>query len=91
MMEETKMKREKGFTLVELLVAMVIGLVVMSAIYSTYISQQRSSETMEEVSTRRLRKSKVTVALAVRCCKCRQPRSTQRERRVVHGACHPPG
>ena len=44
------MKQEKGFTLVELLVAMVIGLVVMSAIYSTYVSQQRSSEVTEEVS-----------------------------------------
>ena len=49
--DEGKMRHEKGFTLVELLVAMVIGLVVMSAIYATYLSQIRSSEAMEEVST----------------------------------------
>lgn len=38
-----------GFTLVELLVAMVISLVVMGAIYSTYASQQRSYIVQEQV------------------------------------------
>lgn len=38
-----------GFTLVELLVAMVISLVVMTAIYSTYASQQRSYIVQEQV------------------------------------------
>ena len=41
---------EKGFTLVELLVAMVIAAIVMSAIYSVYASQQRSYMTQEQVA-----------------------------------------
>jgi len=40
---------DRGFTLVELLVAMVISLVVMTAIYSTYASQQRSYIVQEQV------------------------------------------
>lgn len=41
---------EPGFTLVEILVAMVIALVVMAAIYSTYQAQQRTYITQEQVS-----------------------------------------
>ncbi|MFH1490185.1 MAG: prepilin-type N-terminal cleavage/methylation domain-containing protein [Pseudomonadota bacterium] len=41
---------EQGFTLTELLVAMVIGLIVMAAVYSTYMSQLKSNEITQEVS-----------------------------------------
>ena len=44
------MNRENGFTLTELLVAMVIAGVVMAAVYSAYVSQQKSYEITEEVS-----------------------------------------
>ncbi len=43
-------ERESGFTLVELLVAMVISLVVMGGIYSTYYSQQKSYLAQEQVA-----------------------------------------
>lgn len=45
-----KMRQENGVTLVELLVAMVIGLVVMAAVYSTYNSQQQQYLVQEQVS-----------------------------------------
>ena len=44
------MRDETGVTLVELLVAMVIGLVVMAAIYSTYNSQQQQYLVQEQVA-----------------------------------------
>lgn len=44
------MKRESGFTLVELLVAMVIGAIVMAAAYSSFISQQKAYGITEAVS-----------------------------------------
>lgn len=44
------MSRENGVTLVELLVAITIGLVVMAAIFSTYRSQQKTHVTQEQVS-----------------------------------------
>lgn len=40
---------EKGFTIVEILVAVAISGVVMAGIYSAYYSQQRSYETQEKV------------------------------------------
>ena len=46
----SKMMQENGFTLVELLVAMTIGLAVMAAIYSTYNSQQQQYLVQEQVS-----------------------------------------
>ena len=46
----SKMMQENGVTLVEMLVAMVIGLVVMAAIYSTYNSQQQQYLVQEQVS-----------------------------------------
>jgi type IV pilus assembly protein PilW len=44
------MRSEKGFTLVELLVAMAIMSVVMGGVYSAYYSQQRSYIVQEQVA-----------------------------------------
>ncbi|MBT3257623.1 MAG: prepilin-type N-terminal cleavage/methylation domain-containing protein [Deltaproteobacteria bacterium] len=44
------LKRNLGFTLIELLVAMAISAVVMTAVYSTYQSQQKSYAVQEEVA-----------------------------------------
>ena len=44
------MQHENGFSLTELLVAMVISVIVMAAIYSAYVSQQKSYEITEAVS-----------------------------------------
>jgi type IV pilus assembly protein PilW len=44
------MKHENGFTLVELLVAMAMGLLIMAALYSTYASQQKSQVMIEKAS-----------------------------------------
>jgi type IV pilus assembly protein PilW len=46
---EGKMKKEKGFTLVELLVAMGISVVVMAGVYSVYFSQQKSYMAQEQI------------------------------------------
>jgi type IV pilus assembly protein PilW len=42
--------RTDGFTLVELMVAMTIGLIVMSSVYSTYRTQQKSYVLQEQVA-----------------------------------------
>ncbi|MBN1626085.1 MAG: prepilin-type N-terminal cleavage/methylation domain-containing protein [Deltaproteobacteria bacterium] len=42
---------EKGFTLIEILVAVAISGIVMAGIYSAYYSQQRSHEVQEQVVT----------------------------------------
>ncbi len=39
----------KGFTLVEMLMAMAAGLIVMTAIYSAYVNHQRSHVTQQLV------------------------------------------
>ncbi|MDB9823333.1 prepilin-type N-terminal cleavage/methylation domain-containing protein [Deltaproteobacteria bacterium] len=44
------MRNKKGFTIVEILVALAIGGIVMGAAYSMYISQQRSYQITEDVS-----------------------------------------
>jgi type IV pilus assembly protein PilW len=44
------LSKKEGFTLSELLVAMVMSAVVMAAIYSTYYSQQRSYLVQEQVA-----------------------------------------
>jgi type IV pilus assembly protein PilW len=44
------MRNENGFTLVELLVAMVMGLLIMAALYYTYASQQKSQVITEKVT-----------------------------------------
>lgn len=43
-------KNEGGFTLVEIMLAMVISVIVVAAIYAAYISQQRSSTAQEQVA-----------------------------------------
>jgi type IV pilus assembly protein PilW len=45
----TKILNCKGFTLVEIMVALAVSGIVMAAIYSAYISQQRSSIAQEQV------------------------------------------
>jgi len=47
--EMSKRLKEQGFTLVELLVAMGISAIVMSSIYYTYYSQQKSYTTQDQV------------------------------------------
>ena len=42
--------KQKGFTVVELLVAMAISAIVITAIYSTYLSQNKSYAIQEEVA-----------------------------------------
>jgi len=44
------MRNQKGFTLVEILVALAIGGIVMAAAYSMYISQQKAYQITEQVS-----------------------------------------
>lgn len=45
-----KEKNEKGFTLVELMIAMVISALVMASVYSVYYTQQKSYIVQEEVA-----------------------------------------
>ena len=49
-MKSNKSSNEKGFTLIELMVAMVISLVVMAAVFSTFKSQQDSYIVQSQVS-----------------------------------------
>jgi len=44
------MRHDEGFTLTEMLVAMVISVVAMSAVYSAYMSQQKAYQVTEEVA-----------------------------------------
>lgn len=44
------MKREKGFTLVELLVAMAISGIVVAAVYTAFITQQKSYTVQDQVA-----------------------------------------
>jgi type IV pilus assembly protein PilW len=48
-MIEEKMRNQKGFTIVEILVALAIGGIVLAAAYSMYMSQQRSYQITEQV------------------------------------------
>jgi prepilin-type N-terminal cleavage/methylation domain-containing protein len=44
-------KRKNGFTLIEMLVAMLIAFVILGGIYVVYTSQQRSYKTTEDVTS----------------------------------------
>lgn len=65
-------KRDEGFTLIELLVAMAIGLIVMSAIYSTYRTQQKSFILQEQVAAmqQNLRSAMFFMAREIRMAGC---------------------
>ena len=43
----SRMYKNKGFTLIELMIAMAVGSIIMAAIYSTYQAQQRSYTTQQ--------------------------------------------
>ncbi|RJQ64136.1 MAG: prepilin-type N-terminal cleavage/methylation domain-containing protein [Desulfobacteraceae bacterium] len=43
-------KKEGGFTIIELLIAMTVGLIVMSAVISTFIIQQKTFDVQEHVT-----------------------------------------
>lgn len=45
-----KLKRNNGFTIAEILIGMLIGTIVMGAIYSTYVIQSKSSVVQDQVS-----------------------------------------
>jgi type IV pilus assembly protein PilW len=45
-----KQREEKGFTLIEILVAMAISLVVMTGVYQVYVAQQKSYILQEQVA-----------------------------------------
>jgi type IV pilus assembly protein PilW len=45
-----KVKRNQGFTVIELLMAVAIGGIVLGSVYSTYTSQQRSYQITEDVT-----------------------------------------
>lgn len=47
---ESPRASETGFTLTELLVAMVLAGIVMASLYSAYLTQQRAYETTEDVT-----------------------------------------
>ena len=49
MSEKMKFKNESGFTIVELMISLFIGMVVIVAVYSAYIIQQRSYVTQDQV------------------------------------------
>jgi len=44
------LRNRKGFTLLELLIAMVLSLILMAAVYSTYYSQQKSYLVQEQLA-----------------------------------------
>lgn len=47
---EVKMKNERGFTLTELLVVMVIGSIVIAGAYGSYVSQQKAYTITESIT-----------------------------------------
>lgn len=48
---QTMTTNNKGFTLVELLVALAVSSIAMTAIYSTYMTQQKSFSVQQDVAT----------------------------------------
>jgi type IV pilus assembly protein PilW len=83
-------ERESGFTLVELLVAMVISLVVMAAIYSTYHSQQKSYLVQEQVAAmqQNLRSAMYNMAREVRMAGYGRDGERQRKLHSIYHGYH---
>ena len=59
---------QKGFTLIELMIALVLGAIIIGAIYSTYIVQQRSYTVQETVAEmqQNIRAAMMVMALDIR-------------------------
>jgi len=78
---------QKGFTLVELLVAMTISLIVMAAIYSTYRSQQNSYIIQDQVSVaqQNLRAAMYTMTRDIRMAGYDPTYTTKPPRRTTFG------
>lgn len=70
-------RKENGFTLVELMVAVAIGLIVMAAIYSVYRTQQKSYILQEQVAgmQQNLRAALFYMAREIRMAGCDPTRS----------------
>jgi len=66
------MKSEKGFTLMELLIAMFVAGIVMAGVYSAYYSQQRSFVVQDEVAKmqQNLRAAMFFMAREIRMAGC---------------------
>src|SRR3990172_10727279 len=47
---QLRVKNEAGFTLLELLIAMTIGLVVLGSIFSSFTTQKKSFELQEQIT-----------------------------------------
>lgn len=65
-------KKENGFTLVELLVALAIGLILLGGIYSVYRSQQKSFVLQEQVASmhQNIRSAMYFMSREIRMCGC---------------------
>lgn len=71
-------RNTNGFTLIEILVAMVLSTIVMAAIYSTYYSQQRSYIVQEQVASmqQNLRAAMFYMERDIRVAGCDPTRTT---------------
>ena len=72
------LRNANGFTLIEILVAMVLSIIVMAAIYSTYYSQQKSYMVQEQVAAmqQNLRAAMFYMEREIRMAGCDPTRKT---------------
>ena len=86
----TTLKRNMGFTLIELLIALAISGVVMTAVYASYRSQQKSYSVQEEVAAmqQRLRAAMFYMSSQIREAGCNptQMQSAQKPGMLTAGA-----